>query len=295
MWSTSSAERLLQLLDRLREQRRQRLLLEGAAYVFIAALAAMLVGALVTRFVGTTGTGVMAARALGYGLVLAAAARWLFIPLRRKASGEEFALYVEERAPGLRQALISAVHEIHQPADRQASPALTARVVERAVQELRPITDDRRIERPRTVRAGRLLAGAVVAGALMLVLGPGGLRDAARVLFAPWSVAVAAEPPEAMVGVEPGDATVPRGGSLDVRATLTNFMADGAELVFRSDTLAEWVRIPMGRDSASGAFAGRLFDITAPTQYYVEANGVRSPTFDLKVTDLPADCSGGRV
>src|SRR5690606_9751576 len=63
---------------------------------------------------------------------------------------------------------------------------------------------------------------------------------------------------------------------------------DGAELVFRSDSLADWVRIPMGRDSASGAFAGRLFDITAPTQYYVEANGVRSPTFALKVTDLPA-------
>ncbi|HVH40497.1 MAG TPA: DUF4175 family protein, partial [Gemmatimonadaceae bacterium] len=284
----TAATHLHELLLALRRQRRRRLLIEAAAFMVIAVVVAILCGMLVTRVMGTTGPGVLVARLLGYGLVLAAAARFLLLPLIRRASDAEFALYVEEHAPGLRQALLSAVQELDQPQGKQSSPALTARVVERVVKDLRPITDDGRIERPRTVRAGRVLAGAVVAGALLLTLGPAGLRDAARVLFAPWSVAIAATPPAPMVGVEPGNAEVPRGGSLDVRATLANFSADGAELVFRSDSTAEWVRIPMGRDSAGGAFAGRLFDITEPTQYYVEATGIRSPTFLLRVSDLPA-------
>jgi hypothetical protein len=44
----------------------------------------------------------------------------------------------------------------------------------------------------------------------------------------------------------------------------------------------------MGRESVGGTFAGRLFDITAPTEYYVEAYGVRSSTYRLRVSDLPA-------
>src|SRR5690606_7827090 len=145
-----------------------------------------------------------------------------------------------------------------------------------------------RIERPRTVRAGRVAVLAAVAGALLLAFGPTGLRDAARVLFAPWSVAIAATPRAPAVSVQPGNAEVPRGGSLDLSAAPATFTADGAELVFRADSAAAWIRIPMGRDSAAGAFTSRLFDLTEPTQYYVEASGVRSPTYRLRVSDLPA-------
>jgi len=284
----TAATHLHELLATLRRQRRRRLLLEAGAVLVIAILAAVMVGLLVTTFVGRTGGGVLAARLAGYGIVLGAVIRWGLLPLLRRASDAEFALYVEDRAPGLRQSLISAVHELGQPTARQASPALTARVVDQAARALAPIADARTIERPRELRAGRVLLGAVAAGALLLAFGPAGLRDSARILFAPWSVAIAATPPTPVVNVEPGDADVPRGGALDIRAELAHFAADAAELVFRSDSAAEWTRIPMGRDSAETRFAGRLFDLVAPTEYYVEAMGIRSETYRLRITDLPA-------
>ena len=41
------------------------------------------------------------------------------------------------------------------------------------------------------------------------------------------------------------------------------------------------------RPRKPGAFEGMLFHLEKPTEYYVESNGVRSPTFTLAVVDLP--------
>jgi hypothetical protein len=161
-----------------------------------------------------------------------------------------------------------------------------ARVVDNAARAIAPIAESMRIERPRVVRALKGGGTVVALIALALLFGPERLRDSARVLFAPWSIAVAATPPAPRVAVQPGDVSVARGGALDISAALTNLSADGAELVFRSDSAAEWVRLPMGRDAE--AFTTRLFDITAPTEYYVEAGGVRSRSHRIRVLDLPA-------
>ena len=144
------------------------------------------------------------------------------------------------------------------------------------------IAQDRRSDHQEQ-RGGRGLAAAA---ALLITVGPPVLRDAARVLFVPWSEAAAA--PVFAVQVIPGNATVPRGGALEIRATLRNFAAEGAELVLRADTASEWVRIPMVRDSAAAEFTARLFDLTSATEYYAEANEVRSRIFKLTIADLPA-------
>ena len=145
----TAAAQLHDLLAALRRQRRRRLLLEAAAIVVVAVVAAVLVGLLVTTTLGRTGSGVLAARLIGYGIVLAATVRWLVIPLVRRASDAEFAMYVEQHAPQLKQALISAVQELEQPVDQQASPALTARVVQQAARAIAPLASERAIERPR--------------------------------------------------------------------------------------------------------------------------------------------------
>ena len=36
-----------------------------------------------------------------------------------------------------------------------------------------------------------------------------------------------------------------------------------------------------------GKYEGTLFDVAAPVEYFVEANGVRSPDYTLKVVDMP--------
>jgi hypothetical protein len=278
-------DKLQGLLGTLRRQYRRRVLAEGAAMLLAAVVVSLVVGGVATRALGLTGAGVLAVRLVGYGVMLAAAVRWLVLPLRHR-DDVAFAFYVESRAPALRQALLTAVETANATAAAPPSPSLVARVVDGAVRLLSPLAVGATIERARVVRAGRATAVAFAALVLVVALGPPSLRDAARVLFAPWSVAIAATPSAPVVDVEPGDATVARGGALDITATLVHHAADGAELVFRGDSAADWVRLPMGRNA--GAFAVRLFDIVAPTEYYVEAAGVRSRSHRIRVSDLPA-------
>ncbi|HEX6630801.1 MAG TPA: DUF4175 family protein, partial [Gemmatimonadaceae bacterium] len=111
---------------------------------------------------------------------------------------------------------------------------------------------------------------------------------AARLVFLPQPAA--AEPMRRFIEVQPGDAELARGGDQLVRAQLNGFASDSVLLVLRatsdSASAGSWDRIPMVPDSG-GAFSLRLFDVAAPTEYYVESDGIRSPTYRLKVTDLP--------
>jgi hypothetical protein len=226
-------------------------------------------------------------RVIAYALISGTSIYFLVVPLARRTSDHRFALYVEEQAPELRQALLSAVHELHAPVADRASPSLSARLIARTVTALRPLQTDGRIERPRMVRASRSLGAVLVIGTLLMMLGPSGLRHTARALFAPWSIAEAATPVMA-VRVVPGDAAVPKGASVDVGASITGFASDSAELVFRVDTTAPWTRLPMSRDKVAGSFTSRLFDVARPTEYFVESNGVRSAHYRLTVSNLPA-------
>ena len=136
-------------------------------------------------------------------------------------------------------------------------------------------------------RAGGALAGLLAVITLLVLVGPASIKSAARVLFVPWGTAEAAVPLR-RVAVEPGNAVVPKGGAVEVRATLEGFAADGAELVFRADSTSEWIRLPMAPESDSSGFRSRMFDLTKPTQYYVESADVRSETFTLTISNLPA-------
>ena len=281
------ANQLLDALGTLRRQWRQRVLLESIVWIAAAALLAVLAGQLITVVFGASSTSVLIMRGAGYALISAAIVRWMIMPLIRRTSDERFALYVEERAPQLRQSLLSAVHELRAPEAERASPSLTARLVERTLAVVRPLQRGATLERPRMMRALRSLGVIGVGAALLFAVGPHALRDTARRLFAPWSVAEAATTTLA-VHVTPGNATIPRGAAVDVRAALAGFTADGAELVFRTDSSSEWVRLPMSRDSADGAFTSRVFDLTRATEYFVDANGIRSPTYTLNVSNMPA-------
>ncbi|HEU5217355.1 MAG TPA: DUF4175 family protein, partial [Gemmatimonadales bacterium] len=283
----NEAEReLAQAVHRLRRGWRMRVFAEGAARVAIAALLAVLAAAALSVIVGAGSATVVTMRVLGYLLIAAAAVKYLLVPALQRPDDARLALYVEERAPELRQTLLSAVHELRLSPEERPSPALSARVMAQALAEVQRIEAGPGLERSRLSRAAALLAGVAAAGALLLAIGPAVLKDAARVLFIPWSEAAAA--PVFAVTVSPGNAQVPKGGAVELKAALRGFAALSAELVLKSDTATEWVRIPMLRDSAAAEFSSRLFDLTRDTEYYVEADGIRSPAFRLTVVDLPA-------
>lgn len=282
----SGSDRALhEAVRRLRRGWRARVLLEGAVKVGAAVPLALVIGAVLTTLFGPGSNAVVTVRVVGYLLIGAALTRYLLLPALRRADDARLALYAEERAPELKQTLLSAVHELRTEDAQRPSPALAARVVEEALAEVRRLEAGPGLERSRVRRAAGWM-GLVGAGAAALLLaGPQILRDTARVLFVPWSEAAAA--PAFFIRVTPGDAAVPRGGAIEVRAALHGFVAEGAELVMRADTASEWIRLPMLRDSAAAEFTTRVFDLVRATEYFVEADGVKSPAFHLTVTDLP--------
>jgi hypothetical protein len=283
----TQADQLLASLAVLRRQWRRRILLEALAWVTLAALIGLVVAFAIGQLTPPSDAGLVAIRVLAYALIVGTLIRFLVVPLARRTSDQRFALYVEEHAPELKQSLLSAVHELHAPAELRSSPSLAARLTARTVKALQPLERDGRIERPRTVRALQVFGGAAAVAALLLLAGPDEIRDTARALFVPWSDAQAATPVMS-VRVVPGNASVPKGASVDVGASLNGFSSDSAELSFRTDTTEAWTRVSMVRDKAKGQFTTRLFDVAKATDYYVESNGVRSPQYRLSVSNLPA-------
>ena len=45
--------------------------------------------------------------------------------------------------------------------------------------------------------------------------------------------------------------------------------------------------MPLVPGTEPGAFEGMLFHVEKTAEYYVESNGVKSPTFTIDVVDLP--------
>ncbi|MFN2317243.1 MAG: DUF4175 family protein, partial [Gemmatimonadales bacterium] len=280
-------EALRQAVTTLRRHWKRRVMLEGAAIVAITVVGAILVGALISALLGPGSTTATVVRVVGYLLIGAAAVRFLFLPAIRQVNSARLALYVEEQAPELRQTLLSAVDALESPAAERSSPALAARVIRQATEALDRLERGALLERPRARRATAGLAGAAAVGALLIAFGPSAVKDVARVLFVPWSEAEAA--PVLAVSVSPGNISIPRGASLDIRAELLGFNSAHAELVMRPDsTDADWIRVPMLRDSTETAFTVRVFDLVEPSSYFVESEGVTSPTFKITVTNLPA-------
>lgn len=270
-------------LDGIRARWRRRLALESL--VVLAVVIALLVVAvgLAWGSIREHETTVRTARWLA-GLVVAVTAlllmrRWS----RRRPSSAQVALYVEERSPALRAALLSSVTV---ETDPNASPGLAERVFAAARRGLASIDDGRHLERDQVRRAAGRFGGVILASAALLAFGPTGFRDATLSLLNPWRPIPRA--PVFSVDVLPGNAEVPRGGAVDVAAQLGGFTSPAAELVFRIDSTGEWERLPMTQDTVLGRFTSRLFDVDGPVDYFVESEGVRSSAFRLTVVDLPA-------
>ena len=86
----------------------------------------------------------------------------------------------------------------------------------------------------------------------------------------------------------PGDATVPKGADQTITAKLVGFDADQAVADGPQDAgRAVRARAAASEKATTDTYEGMLFDLAGPVDYFVEAAGVRSPIYTLKVVDLP--------
>ena len=275
-------EDILRILRSVRGRWRLRLLLRGLAFTLGAAAVAFLASAWALELLRFSPAAVTGLRWTAWGLVAAVAAATLVRPLLRRVSDERVALYLEEREPSLEAAILGAVQVERDAAG--ASPELVRGLVRRAVERAREVEEGRRIERRGLYRSSGLLGGVAVGSLGAMLLLPPAVRHGVSALLNPTTDAAAVNP--YAVDVTPGDVTVARGSDQRVAAELRGFAAEDVTLFTRSGEGEAFGRLSM-LPTAEGGFELLLLDLQEATEYFVESDGVRSPTFRIAVADLP--------
>ncbi len=286
--STHAPRTLSDVVRSVRVRWRLRVALHGLAITAGAGLAVFLFSAYGLDAFRFSGTAIAVFRVIAYGSIAALAIRFLIVPLSRRVSDEQVALYLEEHEPSLRGVVLGAVEfgGDAPPTDRPAvSRQLVERLVERAVEECARIDYGTRVERPRLKRLSGALTGVTVLSAALFLLQPGFVAHSAPFLLTPWS-AGGGDSPYA-IAVHPGDTVLARGADLEITAELRNFTAERVEIAMRRGSSTDWERWPMTEEDEGGSFDFLAFNIDSVTEYLVEAGGVRSAIHRIEVVDLP--------
>ncbi len=286
------SDRRLELVDvirRVRNRWRLKLVLRGTVIVVGGTLLVLLLSASsleALRFSPAAIVSFRIAALIIFGLL---AYEGFVRPLRRRVTDSQVALYLEESDPSLQAAILSAVESsssITEGAPETGpSPRLVERLIEQALERCGAIEDGLAVERPKLRRHAYTLAGLATVAALLVTLGPAYLRHGLSALLIVSRSAVEAIP--YLIKVQPGHAKIPRDSDQEVKAELFGFTAGEANLMFRSAPDTPFERAPLAPGADPTSFQGVLFHVEKQTEYYVESNGVKSPTFSLTVMDLP--------
>jgi hypothetical protein len=226
-------------------------------------------------------------------LILAAFAAlvgWFIVrPLLWRVTDEQVAMYLEEHEPSLQAEIISAIEASRLAASDNSphSKLLVDRLVQSAIAKCQAIDWGRNVERSPLRQYGMTVGVIAVAAIALFSLGPRFLRHGLSALLVISRSVEAAAPYR--IDVQPGNATVPRGVDQTVTATLSGFDASEASLMVRKNADAPFERLPLVRSESGGEhkYEGMLFDLPGNVDYFVEAEGVKSPLYKLKVVDLP--------
>ena len=282
-------QELVDVIRKVRGRWRTRMLLRGGVIVVAGALAAIALasyGLQTYKFSPESVTGFRIALFSVFALLIGA---WLVRPLGRRVTDLQVALYVEEHEPSLQAAILTAIDIGAASADGAASnipPAIVDKMVAQAVEKCRTIEGGRAIGRAGMRRSAVALGLIASVGALLLVIGPEFLRQGASALLVLSKSAEAASP--YAISVQPGDKEVPKGSDQSIAARLAGFRSNDVGVWVKAEGEQKFSRLPLVATGDADRFEGMIFDLKQSVEYYVEADGVRSPTFSMTVVELPA-------
>ncbi len=277
---------LLEVIRSVRSRWRQRLALRGAVVVVAGTLLALFLSASSLQALRFSPSAIILFRFVAIGIF--AALVWYFLArtIRRQVSDTQVAMYLEENDPTLEAAILSAIEATSNSTIAQGhSPHLVDRLVEQAIAQCRSLEHGHEVDRQALKRHVMTLGGVAVAALLLVVLGPAYLRQGLSALLIVTRAAEKSSPYS--IEVTPGDAKVPRGSDQPVTARLVGFTSKDATLMTRASAGAEFERIPLVPGANPATFEGMLFHLERGTTYFIESNGVHSPTFTMSVLDLP--------
>lgn len=278
---TDQQGRLLQILRGVRNRWRLRTFLRGLAVVALGALLVLAVSGPFLERMRFESSAVLGLR-IGSWVLLTGLIAWFLVrPFLRRVTDEQVALYLEEHEPELGEAVVSA---ISLPVDSGASQALTAKLIQDAVDRCRRVNEGRSIERQGILRSGGVLGVVAGVAVLLLLVGPPYLRHGALAVFKPSLTAAESNPYS--IFVEPGDITISRGSDQPVMALPNGFQADDATLYRRAGDATQYTPVPMIPMDSTG-FEALMFGVDEKTDYFVESAGIRSDVHTVDVADLP--------
>jgi len=293
IFETSGYPQLLRVIRYVRSRWRIRNTVKGIAFLLLFGLVAFAISAYGMEYFRYSAWSVRLFRIFTYIALVGLALRFLVRPLAKRVTNEQVALYIEEHDPSLKEALSSAL-EVGgfenfeggtKKANASVSPALIEKLVEQTVERCESIDSGHGIDQDGLKKSSAVFLAAAVGGMIAVLLSPGFLRYGAGLLLNPMRSAQAASP--YLIAVEPGDVGVARGADQLVTAELRGFDAEESDIAVKSEGEDEWRRLPMSFDDETGLYSFMLFDLEEPTEYYVEAHGVRSDLFRVDVSDLP--------
>jgi hypothetical protein len=277
---------LLEVIRSVRNRWRQRLAIRGAVVVVAGTLLALFLSASSLQALRFSPAAIITFRVAAIAVFALLVWQFLARAMRRQVSDSQVAMYLEENDPTLEAAILSAIEATSNSAiSRDHSPHLVEKLVDQAITQCRELQQGHAIDRKAVKRHVMMLGAVGVAAALLLILGPAYLRQGMSALLVITRAAEKSSPYS--IEVRPGNKKVPRGSDQAVSAQLVGFTSKDATLMTRTSAGAEFERIPLVAGSNPSLYEGMLFHLDKGTDYYVEANGVKSATFTMSVLDLP--------
>src|SRR5579862_4144095 len=168
---------LFEVIRQVRNRWRRRLGARGALTVLAGTVLALLLSAHGLETFRFTAPAIIAFRLVAAAVFGGLVYYGLVLPLRRRVTDSQVALYLEESNPKLEAAILSAIEATSaNPESASHSPRLVERLVEQAIEQARSI-DHRQSLDHRAFRRHIVAFGSVAAlAALLIVLGPAYLR-----------------------------------------------------------------------------------------------------------------------
>src|SRR5215207_7909909 len=279
--------RLHKLLLSARRRRRALVVLRGAAACLgVGACVLLLTGWGAYRY--RQSEGALLALRLG-ALVAFVAAVYVSLvrPLARRVGDVRLARFIEERARGTEERLVTAVEFEEGEEARRVSRALLERLRSDADGAAAGVDLDRVFGRRALAAFGAAALASLLLFAGVLKWGPRGVSEGVAQLVAPSGLA--AEAGARAVRVKPGTARVPKGSDQEIKAALAGFESEAAALFSRPAGAGDdaWQGQAMEGAKARGEFQLSLLNMQESAEYFVESDGVRSEVFKLEVVDLP--------
>ncbi|MFL6332552.1 MAG: DUF4175 family protein [Pyrinomonadaceae bacterium] len=278
---------LQKLLRSARRRRRLLIVLRGAAVCLgVGACVLLLTGWGAYRYRQSEGA-LLALRVGALVALLAAVYVALVRPLARRIGDARLARFIEERARGTEDRLVTAVEFGEGEEARRVSRALLERLRSDADGAAAGVDLDRVFGRRALAAYGAAALASLLLFAGVLKWGPRGVSEGVAQLVAP--TGLAAEADARAIKVKPGTTRVPKGSDQEIKAALAGFEAEAASLFTRAAGAGDdaWQGQAMEQAKARGEFELSLLNMQESAEYFVESEGVRSEVYKLEVVDLP--------